>query len=89
MLAKIQHLRQMARLGHTNTRKKTAEDVQRSGIGISFAGEMMRLANKPDGLPSRPELQKQMLDWCERAWGDLPAESSVRDLIARLYPEYI
>ena len=54
---------------------------------ISFAGEMMRLANKPDGLPSRPELQKQMLDWCERAWGDSPAESSVRDLIARLYPE--
>jgi hypothetical protein len=52
----------------------------------AFAREIVRLANTPDGLPKREELHRYMLDWCEKAWGDAPAESTVRERIARLYP---
>ncbi len=53
----------------------------------SFDREMMRIANSPDGLPDRPELQRQMFDWCERVWGGSPSDSKVRARIARVYPD--
>ena len=54
---------------------------------VAFNREVVRLANTIDGLPTRAELQRQMLDWCERTWGKSPAESTVREHIALIYPE--
>jgi hypothetical protein len=55
----------------------------------AFDREILRIANTdPDGLPEeRPELMRQMIDWCERKWGKTPADSMIRERIARLYPE--
>lgn len=53
----------------------------------AFDREIVRIANTVDGLPVRPALQRQMLAWCHHGWGDnTPAESVVRDRIAKLYP---
>jgi hypothetical protein len=52
----------------------------------AFNRELLRLANTPDGLPDRAKLQRYMLGWCEQTWGRSPADSTVRDRIARLYP---
>jgi hypothetical protein len=56
---------------------------------VAFDGEIARVANTPDGLPERHSLTKHMLDWCMNEWGNTPAESGVRDRIARLkiYPD--
>ncbi len=53
----------------------------------AFNREVVRLANTIDGLPPRPELQRHMLEWCERTWGKSPADSTVRERIALIYPE--
>jgi hypothetical protein len=53
----------------------------------AFNREVVRLANTINGLPPRAELQRHMLDWCEQTWGESPAESTVRERIARIYPE--
>lgn len=53
---------------------------------IAFDAEVVRLANTPDGLPERPALMHQMLDWCAEHWGDTPTESVVRDRLSKLYP---
>jgi hypothetical protein len=52
----------------------------------SFVRELLRIANTPDGLPPREDLQRRMLDWCERNWETSPADSTVRGYIASLYP---
>jgi hypothetical protein len=54
----------------------------------AFDREMIRLANTPDGLPDRPALMRHMMDWCSTTWGadKVPAESVIRDHIAKLYP---
>jgi hypothetical protein len=54
---------------------------------LAFDAEVVRIANTPDGLPERHELNSLMLDWCMTEWKDTPAESAVRDRIAHLYPE--
>jgi hypothetical protein len=51
-----------------------------------FARELVRLANTLDGLPDRPATTKHMKEWCALEWGDEPADSVIRDRIARLYP---
>ena len=53
----------------------------------AFIREVVRLANSVDGLPSRADLQRHMLEWCELTWGKSPADSTVRDQIAQIYPE--
>ena len=53
---------------------------------VAFDGEVVRIANTPNGLPDRTILKQKMVDWCEREWGDSPADSTVRDRISRLYP---
>jgi hypothetical protein len=55
---------------------------------LVFDREVVRLANTPDGLPSRRDLMKHMLDWCTREWGDeAPGVSTVRERVAGLYPD--
>jgi hypothetical protein len=50
-----------------------------------FSAQVIYIANLPDGLPARPELHRQMMDWCAERWGDnAPADSMVRDRLARL-----
>jgi hypothetical protein len=52
---------------------------------VNFDGEVVRIANTPDGLPERPALHRHMMDFCSRVWGDdAPADSAVRDRLARL-----
>jgi hypothetical protein len=53
----------------------------------AFDREMMRLANTPDGLPVRTTLFGHMAQWCTNIWGDAPADSKIRDRIAKRYPE--
>jgi hypothetical protein len=54
---------------------------------LSFAREMIRLAQRPDGLPEEhDELVRHMLQWCEDEWGNSPSESTVRYYVAKLDP---
>jgi hypothetical protein len=53
---------------------------------LAFDAEVVRIANTPDGLPPREDLQNTMLQWCEDNWGKQPGDSMVRERIARLYP---
>ena len=50
-----------------------------------FWHEVVRIANTPDGLPDRAELQRRMMDWCGEYWDEPPAESAVRGKLAALY----
>lgn len=54
---------------------------------VSATREMMRLANSPDGLP-RPQaaLEKHFAEWFTDNFGDNPAESAIRDFIAKRLP---
>lgn len=52
----------------------------------SFVREVVRIADHPDGLPSRTQLAKDMATWCLATWGREPAESLIRDKIAKIYP---
>lgn len=52
-----------------------------------FAREMVRLANTPNGLPDRRATAEHMRKWCASEWGCEPADSVLRDKIARLYPD--
>ncbi len=52
----------------------------------AFNKELLRLANTPDGLPERPQLFRHMADWCSEEWDDIPADSSIRYWIAKVYP---
>jgi hypothetical protein len=47
---------------------------------------MIRLANGIDGLPDGAALTRHMLDWCATNLGHSPAESVVREWIAKLDP---
>jgi hypothetical protein len=51
-----------------------------------FWCEIVRLANRPDGLPEeRGALQRYMMDFCAQTWGDdAPGESTVRERLAKL-----
>jgi hypothetical protein len=53
----------------------------------AFDCEMIRLANTPDGLPDRATLFGHMAQWCTNKWGDAPADSKIRDRIAKRYPK--
>ena len=52
----------------------------------AFIREMMRRANSPDGLPDRPALFREMMQWFEDNYGRMPSESTLRDKIAAWYP---
>jgi len=51
----------------------------------SFAVEVARRANTPDGLPERHILTRDMTDWCATHWAEEPAPSLLRDRIADFY----
>jgi hypothetical protein len=53
---------------------------------VEFAREVVQRANTPDGLPDRATLTNEMALWCLNTWGKEPAESTLRDWIAKLYP---
>jgi hypothetical protein len=54
----------------------------------SFLREIVRIANKPDGLPeTQADLEKQMAAWCLSEWGNEPAESMIRDKVSDIYRE--
>jgi hypothetical protein len=42
--------------------------------------EIVRIANAPDGLPARDELQERMIQWCHDTWGTI-GDSTVRERI--------
>ncbi len=78
------------------TEAATAAEPQRRNAGgrprmydwDAFDREIVRIALTPDGFPEkRPELIRHMTDWCERTWGKTPADSMIRDRIARLSPD--
>src|SRR4051794_5920971 len=39
----------------------------------AFWCHIVEIANTPDGLPDRAELQRHMMDWCAEQWDDTPA----------------
>jgi hypothetical protein len=48
-----------------------------------FLDEVVRIANTIDGLPTRAELQRRMMEFCSTRWGDdVPGESTVREKLA-------
>ncbi len=50
----------------------------------SFIRELLRVADKVDGLPEGPELTRHMLEWASSAYGDdAPSVTTVKDWIAR------
>ncbi len=51
---------------------------------MAFAAEVIRIANTPDGLPSRSDLHRQMVEWCQRSWGKEPSDSTLRDWLSKL-----
>ena len=52
-----------------------------------FWREVVRIANTPDGLPQKQaDLEKRMLNWCQRSWGDEPGLSTVREMLNKLEP---
>ena len=51
----------------------------------AFWRQVVKIANTPDGLPARTELQNIMMDWCAVQWGDTPADSMIRDKLGPLY----
>ena len=48
--------------------------------------EALRIANTPDGLPTKPVLTNQLKEWCMKEWGDEPADSAMRDFVTKIYP---
>ena len=53
----------------------------------AFAREMVQLANTLDGLPDRRATTEHIREWSASEWGCEPADSVLRDRIARLYPD--
>ena len=51
-----------------------------------FAREVVQRAHTPDGLPDKATLANDMAQWCLNTWGKEPADSMLRDWIAKLYP---
>ncbi len=52
----------------------------------AFWCEIVRIANTPDGLPDRTELQRHMMNWWIDKLDDAsPADSTVREKLAKLY----
>ena len=47
-----------------------------------FQVEIVRLANTPDGLPTRAQLTKHLKDWCSANWLKEPPDSLLREHIA-------
>lgn len=52
----------------------------------AFWCHIVELADTPDGLPDRAQLQRHMMDWCADKWGDAASsDSTVRDKLAKLF----
>ena len=59
----------------------------------AFTRELIRIANL-DGLPigrsggvDRAAIQRQMLNWCDENWLDMPADSVVRERLSKILPD--
>lgn len=93
---------EVGEIAHTNIRLASAdidrlwplietnEKKQRGGRPPldweSFLIEIVRLANLPDGLPSKQsDLEQTMLQWCAKTWGKEPGESTVRQKVSAVY----
>jgi hypothetical protein len=51
----------------------------------AFWAEVVRIAITPEGLPDRPNLQRQMVNWCAEKWGDeVPADATIRNQLEHL-----
>jgi hypothetical protein len=50
-----------------------------------FWVEVCRIANTPDGLPEKRELNQHMLKWAASNWPEPPDDSTIRAKTAKLY----
>lgn len=71
-------------------RERPRETINKGGRPEKFSWddfwiEICLIGNTLDGLPDRLELNKRMLGWVAEVWLDPPAESTVRNKIAKLY----
>ena len=48
-----------------------------------FVAEMLRLANRPDGLPERSELRAYMRAWADRTLTEPPSDSTIRGWLTK------
>lgn len=54
-----------------------------------FLRHIVIIANTPDGLPDvMAELETKMADWCNDNWGEIPAESMIREKISPIYKDF-